>query len=148
MMRTACWVLCPMSRWQHRDLAVVVVVVVSRGWGRSYRVAYSGSRTGGNYRYSSSSDCLAHVSPTKKQYFGSTVYSLNLVPSCFLTLIYVAVCIYDTQILNGFFSLNSYVQKYWNNFFYHYKVGTGIVFIHMFLNLWHNYAFIIFKVHF
>ena len=39
-----------------------------------------------------------------------------------LTLIYVAVCIYDTQILNGFFSLSSYVQKYWNNLFYHYKV--------------------------
>ena len=38
------------------------------------------------------------------------------------TLIYVAVCIYDTQILNGLFSLSSYVQKYCNDLLYHSKV--------------------------
>ena len=49
---------------------------------------------------------------TLPPYFGSDFSSISSPILPLKTLIYVAVCIYDTQILNGFFSLSSYVQKY------------------------------------
>ena len=76
--------------------------------------------------------------------FGFFMPSSELLICSFVTLIYTAVGLYDTHCLNGLFSWSSYCM-YKNN---ETICITGskycIVFIHMFLNLWNNNAFISF----